>query len=307
MISINKLDFCYPGSDKLILRSIDLTIKKGSLFGLLGPNGAGKTTLISLLTGLYPVTKGSVVIDQQCLQSNQRQIKKKSGYVPQDYAFYPNLTAYENLDFFAGVQGLSGRKKQQRIEYCLEFCQLQGFASQAASTFSGGLKRRLNLSIGLLTDPDIIYFDEPTVGIDPQSREFILEKIKSLQQQGKTIIYTSHYMEEVEKLCDYVAIIDHGQICVQGALSEIQQDTASRLVIFLKCPLSDAQQQQLSGSFIISEKDKVLTFEGVESLAKTNTILSMLASLGLEVNQVHYGKSNLEELFMKITKRELRD
>ena len=307
MISIRNLSFSYPGSEKVVLNSVDLTIQVGSLFGLLGPNGAGKTTLISLLTGIYRVKKDTITIDGLDLFSNLQQIKKISGYVPQEYAFYPNLTAQENLHFFAGVQGLSSQKSRRQIEFCLEFCQIQDFSSEKVSTFSGGLKRRLNIAIGLLTDPRIIYFDEPTVGIDPQSRAFILDKIKSLQMQGKTIIYTSHYMEEVEKLCGYVAIIDNGKICLQNALSDIQSENAGQLEILLERPLGGIEKEKLLFSFAMIENDKKLTFENIDSLEKTNAVITMLASMNIEVKKINYGKNDLEDLFMSITKRELRD
>lgn len=307
MISINKLSYCYPGSDRQVLNAIDLTIERGSLFGLLGPNGAGKTTLISLLSGLYKAPVDSVSIDGQCLSSNSKAIKKLSGYVPQDYAFYPSLTAEENLRFFSGIQGMSGAYRQQRIKYCLEFCQLEAFAQQKAATFSGGLKRRLNLAIGILTDPAIIYLDEPTVGIDPQSRAFILDKIKSLQIQGKTIIYCSHYMEEVEKLCDHVAIIDRGEICLQDTLANIQATSSSQLTVHIEHPLDSSNKQQLENQFTMAENYSELLFEGIDSLHKTNVVLGVLAAMDVPVTGIVYGHNNLESLFMTITKRELRD
>lgn len=307
MISINNLSYRYPRSEGKVLNAIDLTIERGSLFGLLGPNGAGKTTLISLLNGLYKVPVDTVSIDGQCLSSNPRAIKKLSGYVPQEYAFYPNLSAQENLDFFSGVQGMSGEYQRQRIKYCLEFCQLEAFAQQQAASFSGGLKRRLNLAIGILTDPAIIYLDEPTVGIDPQSRAFILDKIKALQTQGKTIIYCSHYMEEVEKLCDHVAIIDRGEICMQGALADIQAASSSHLTVYIEQPLDSSKKQQLENQFTLVENNNELLFEGIDSLHEANVVLGVLDSIKVPVIRITYGHNNLENLFMAITKRALRD
>ena len=215
MIRVEGVSFRYPGAERDSLQGVSLTIPTGSLFGLIGPNGAGKTTLISLITGLLPLQTGSITLDGDGNHG------KSIGYIPQEYAFYPNLSARENLEFFAGVQGLKGAECQRRIRDCLAFCQLETVANQRAGRFSGGLKRRLNIAIGLLKDAPILFFDEPTVSIDPQSRAFILGQIQVLRERGKTILYTSHYMEEVEQLCDHLAIIDHGQLLCQGTLAEL--------------------------------------------------------------------------------------
>ena len=153
MITIANLYYQYPGASKQVLQGVQLSIEQGSLFGLLGPNGAGKTTLIGLLTGILRHSQGSITIAGHPLPHGIKQVKQLIGYIPQDYAFYPNLTGYENLQFFAGVQGIAANRKKARIDYCLEFCQLQQVANQRASEYSGGLKRRLNIAIGLLTDP----------------------------------------------------------------------------------------------------------------------------------------------------------
>ncbi len=307
MISIKNLNFTYPRSDKLALENIDLTIDGGTIFGLIGPNGAGKTTLLSLLTGLNRANKRTITIDGHCIQANPQKVKRISGYIPQDYAFYPSLSAKENLLFFAGAQGLSGTHKQQRIDYCLDFCQLQEYANQKSATYSGGLKRRLNIAIGLLTDPQILYFDEPTVGIDPQSRAFILDKIKNLQQQGKTIIYTSHYMEEVEQLCDQIAIIDHGRICISGALNELKQSGNTTLKVQTQKALSGSENKELASKFSMTKEGSQLTFENIPHIEKVNSVLSTIAAMDVEVSGINYGSHNLEELFMTVTKRDLRD
>lgn len=199
-----------------ILENLSLQINTGSVFGLLGPNGAGKTTLVSILNQLVKKDSGSIEIYGLNLEKNSNEIKKISSYIPQTYAFYPNLTAYENLEFFGALYGLSGEKLKQQIQYCVEVTSLEKFLHKKAFTYSGGVKRRLNIAIGLMNSPKIIYFDEPTVGIDPQSRKYILDVIKNLNKtQDTTIVYTSHYMEEIEFLCDEIAILDKKKIIFQ--------------------------------------------------------------------------------------------
>lgn len=307
MINIENLNFKYPGSKKDALQNIQLSIKKGSLLGLIGPNAAGKTTLISLLTGVLKYTQGTITIAGYDLAKESKQAKQLIGYIPQDYAFYPNLTALENLQFFAGVQNITSARKSERIAYCLEFCQLKNVATQRVSEFSGGLKRRLNIAIGLLNDPQILFFDEPTVGIDPQSRFFILQQIKALQEQGKTIIYTSHYMEEVEQLCDYLAIIDHGKVLKQGTLKSLQKAQQQLFAIDFEEPIDEQRLSQLKNNFNFSIKDKQLVFHDVADLLTCNQIISELQQMNLEASSMFYGKYNLEQVFLDLTNERLRE
>lgn len=222
MIEIKDLSFSY--AKEKVLNHIDLTIDKGELFGLLGANGAGKTTLISILNGLQKEYEGAVFVDGMKLKTSLKKIQTISSLVPQSLAFYPNLTAYENLEFFGSLYGLSGIKLKEKIGYALEITSLKKVVNQKAVNYSGGLKRRLNIAIGLLNEPRILYLDEPTVGIDPQSRNYILQMIKKINQEKKmTVIYTSHYMEEVEFLCDRVCIIDKGKVLKNLKKSEFSK------------------------------------------------------------------------------------
>lgn len=306
MINIKNLSYRYSGAASLALQAIDLTIEKASLFGLLGPNGAGKTTLISLLTGILRADSGHIVINGLELPESGKQARRLMGYVPQDYAFYPDLTALENLQFFAGVQGLKGTDVKKRIDYCLEFCQLQSVARQRAGTFSGGLKRRLNIAIGLLSDPEIVIFDEPTVSIDPHSRAFILQQIKALQQQGKTIIYTSHYMEEVEQLCEDIAIIDHGQLLKQGSLQAMQQGY-QQVVLNSKAPISQSCVDILSKQFKLSCDKQQIIFHDIATMTDYHKVIASTERLNLDIASVYYGKANLEQIFLDLTCKQLRD
>lgn len=216
IIEIKNLTKYYKGNEEPALNAISLDIMKDEIFGLLGPNGAGKTTAISILCGLFPPTEGNVTINGYNIRTDRDRIKKIIGVVPQDIALYPTLTAIENLTFFGNMFGLKGRQLRERIMDRLTVFGLERYARKRISTFSGGMKRRINLIAGLLHEPSILFLDEPTVGIDVQSRIVILDFLKEINQKGTTIIYTSHYMEEAENLCSRVAIIDRGSVISVG-------------------------------------------------------------------------------------------
>jgi len=221
IIEIKHLTKIYKGSSTPAIDDINLDISTGEIFGLLGPNGAGKTTTISILCGLFSPTSGNVFIDGMDYQHTSETIKNIIGVVPQDIALYPTLTARENLTFFGHLYGLKGRKLKSRIDECLELFRLEKNAGKKIKTFSGGMKRRINLIAGILHKPKIIFLDEPTVGVDVQSRNVILEHLKNINQEGTTLIYTSHYMEEAENFCSKVAIIDKGEIIIEGQPEEL--------------------------------------------------------------------------------------
>ncbi len=215
-IDVIKLSKEYKNTSTLAVDDISFSIEEGEMFGLLGPNGAGKTTTISILCGLLQSTKGEVIIGGMNSITHSDSIKKIIGIVPQDIALYPNLTAYENLRFFGNMQGIKGTHLKHRISELLGIFGLEQKAKQKVNTFSGGMKRRVNLIAGILHAPKILFLDEPTVGIDVQSRKVIMEYLMTLKQVGMTIVYSSHHMEEAEKFCDRVAIIDFGKIIVHG-------------------------------------------------------------------------------------------
>jgi len=207
------------------LDGLSLEIKKGRIFGLLGVNGAGKSTLLSVLNGLTDIDEGDVEIFGLDLKKEIREIRNISSIVPQNLAFYEKLTVKENLEFFSNIQKAS----KENFLKAIEINDLSELLNQEASTLSGGQKRRLNMAIGLLNDPQIIYFDEPTVGIDPKSRNDILDSIRSYKDLGITVVYTSHYMNEIEKICDDVAVIAKGKLIEQGTLKEILQSKSQTL------------------------------------------------------------------------------
>lgn len=307
MIEFAGVHFTYPGCRQETLIDLSLSVEKGGLLGLIGPNGAGKTTMISLLTGRFSASKGSVRIAGYALPSERNKIKGRIGYIPQDYAFYPQLTLMENMEFFAGVQKLPRANKKARIQACMEFCQIAHMAGKKVQTFSGGLKRRTNIAIGLLADPEILLFDEPTVGIDPQSRAFILKQIKALQEEGKTIVYTSHYMEEVEQLCDVLAIIDHGRILQQGTIHEVHAHLDSGLEIEFCADADVSGLRTLADNFDGQLNGSVFSSESIRSEDDFSRFMQEALNRGLKIKRLSYGQSRLEQLFLQMTDRELRD
>ncbi|MEN8142283.1 MAG: ATP-binding cassette domain-containing protein [Thermodesulfobacteriota bacterium] len=210
------LEKTYPGGERAALDGVDITIGAGGLFGLLGPNGAGKTTAISIMSSLLRPTRGAVEVFGFNVLCHGRQVKQMIGLVPQEIALYRDLTARENLRYFAGLYGLRGRALAKRLDECLDFVGLLDKADQRVGRYSGGMKRRINLAVGILHQPRLLFLDEPTVGIDAQSRNMILGSLATLNEQGTTMVYTTHYMEEAERLCKEVAIIDNGRIISQG-------------------------------------------------------------------------------------------
>lgn len=207
--------------DRKAVDGVTFEIAAGETYGLLGPNGAGKTTTISMICGLLHKDAGSVVVDGRPIEVNSVSARDALGYVPQDLAIYPDLSAGENLSFFASLYGLSGAERQKAVDRVLDLTGLTDRAKDKAGEFSGGMKRRLNIGIGLLHGPKLLMLDEPTVGVDPQSRNAILDSVAALGTEGLAVLYTTHYMEEAERLCDRVGIIDQGQLIAEGTRREL--------------------------------------------------------------------------------------
>lgn len=233
MISVQGLSYCYRRSQRLALDNVSIDIPAGAAFGLLGPNGAGKSTLLSLLNGLLPIRSGSVRIAGLDGIEQIDRIKTLSAFVPQDYAFYSTLSGRENLNFFAGIYRLDATTKRERIDYCVGVCQLQDILDRRADEYSGGMKRRLNLALGLLNAPQILYLDEPTVGVDALSRQCIIDAIRQLTQAGITIVYTSHYMEEVQAICSEIGVINHGRVILRDSVENLGIGAARLEQIYL--------------------------------------------------------------------------
>ncbi len=221
MLHIQKLSKKYKGADYFSVSNLDLDILKGEIFGVLGPNGAGKTTLISMLCSLIKPTSGTFTINNLDYINNKKELKQLIGIVPQEYALYPSLTAYENLSYFGSMYGMQGKILKKSIHLYLEKMGLLEFANKKIEIFSGGIKRRINLIASVLHQPKILFLDEPTVGVDVQSKNVIIDHLKQLNKEGTTIVYTSHHLNEAEHFCSRVAIIDNGKIILKGTPKEL--------------------------------------------------------------------------------------
>ena len=307
MIWLSELCYYYDPHAPAALDKVSFSIERGCVFGLLGPNGAGKTSLISLLAGLLKPQGGSISIDGESLAAWRARRPSAIALVPQDYAFYPMLTVTENLSFFAGVQGLSSQQRKRNCSDAVAFACLESVASRRAGELSGGLRRRLNLAIALTGAPDVLLLDEPTVGVDPQSRHFLLEAVKRFAATGHTVLYASHYMEEVEAICSGLAIMDHGKLLKVGTLAEIKGAETSVLTLAFARPLSEALIADLRARYPCMEAaDQVVR---VPSLATDEIafLLSTLSAAGLTPQHMEYGTPNLEQVFMQLTHHSLRE
>ena len=310
IIEVKELTKVYSG--RKAVNNISFEIKKGEAFGLLGPNGAGKTTTISMLSCLILPTSGDAHIEGKSIIKEPIEVKKRIGVVPQDIALYPTLSAKENLFFWGEMYGLSGRRLKEKVDEVLQVVGLTERSKDRINKYSGGMKRRINIAVGLLPSPKLLILDEPTVGVDPQSRNNILESLKKLNKDGLTILYTSHYMEEVEFLCDRVAVMDLGNIIAQGTQNELR--LLAGKMDSLKISTIDEVKENL-GEIIkkVSETDEVkiadraieiLTLQGRKVLPK---IIELLGNNSIRIKSVEVEEPNLESLFLHLTGKELRD
>jgi ABC-2 type transport system ATP-binding protein len=303
MLKIDSVSYRYRDAATPALQNVTLEIPAGGVYGLLGPNGAGKTTLISVLSGLLTATDGRISLNGQALNEVRKKNPRAIALVPQDYAFYPMLTVAENLRFFGGVLGLSGAELKSQSESAIAFARLEQVVGKRAEQLSGGLRRRLNLAIGLLGKPQLLLLDEPTVGVDPQSRHFLLDSIAALPAAGTTVIYTSHYMEEIEAICQKIAIVDQGQVLAEGTLSDILHSPEPLLDIGLEQPLPESIAQRYSATLIGEQKYRLI----LPSTVTLQNMLDELASAGCSVRNLSLGQHDLEQVFMRLTNRSLRD
>lgn len=306
MLTIRDLSYRYPQTEKSVLTGVSLNAQRGQILGLLGPNGAGKTTLISHLSGILQVQQGDISIDGAPFAFIRQRSPTRIAVAPQEYAFYPMLTVTENLKCFAAAGGLGGERKRKRIVECLAFSQLERFAHVRGERLSGGLKRRLNLAIALLPEPELILLDEPTAGVDPQSRAFLMDAVRTLANNGAAVIYTSHYMGEIEAIADRVIIIDDGKVLRDGTLSELLNDGVAHVRLAAD-GVTAAQLGALLGRFGKAESSGG---EWRVMLAPEQTPAALLAAVeaaGGRLRHAEFGRNNLEQLFMTLTHRSLRD
>jgi ABC-2 type transport system ATP-binding protein len=276
---------------------ISLEIAPGEAFGLLGPNGAGKTTTLSMIVGLLRPDSGSVEVGgaDPLLPATRRRI----GICPQAVSLYPELTGRQNLTFFARLQGLAGRELRERVDWALEFAGLTDRAGGRVETYSGGMQRRLNLVAGLVHDPEILLCDEPTVGVDPQSRNHLYESIERLRDEGHTILYTTHYMEEAQRLCGRIAILDHGKILALGSPDELIAAHGGTATVIADLAGARPPGLELPGSI----EGQSLRFESRAPLAE----VAKLVERGLRFDSLNIQQPDLESVFLALTGRRLRD
>ncbi len=289
---------------------ISLEVEKGEIFGFLGPNGAGKTTTISMIAGLLKPDAGEIFIDSLKVESDLKKIKKIMGVVPQEMAFYEDLSAKENLFFWGKLQGLRGKVLEERIEYYLEKTGLRGREKEPLKKYSGGMKRRINLIIGLIHEPKLLLLDEPTIGIDVQTRLNIYGVIKEASARGTTILYTTHNLQEAEDLCHRIAIMDQGKILALGTLGELIRIVGEKDIALVSGRFGADQVRSVLGSFreaaILSlEEGKVML--SLEASKSMPLLLEEFFKKNIHVEDVSIKQPNLESVFLRLTGKELRE
>ncbi|MCH8986034.1 MAG: ABC transporter ATP-binding protein [Acidobacteria bacterium] len=293
------------------VNDVSFHIDPGETYGLLGPNGAGKTTVLSLVVGVLEADGGEVVVAGEIMNPKATRAKTAVGYVPQDVAIYPDLSARENLMFFGRLVGLSGRTLKNRAAQVLEIVALSDRAKERTSRFSGGMRRRLNIGIGLMHKPRLLVLDEPTVGVDPQSRNAILESVDAMATEGMAILYTTHYMEEAERLCDRIGIIDNGKIVAEGTRRELVQEQGGLDSVHIGItghglPAANAAME-LESVYQASVGDKSIELIVTDARASLAGIIKVVVETGANITGVEIDEPNLESVFLHLTGKALRD
>lgn len=311
---LEAIDLGKTYKDIVAVEGVNLYMEEGESVGLLGPNGAGKSTTISMISSLLPPTKGTVRYNGEDVLKNPKALRPVLGMVPQEIALYDELSAYENMKFFGKVYGLSGKQLENKIQEVLEMVGLKERQKDTIDTYSGGMKRRVNIAVSLMHDPKILIMDEPTVGIDPQSRNYILEMVRELNRKnGLTVLYTSHYMEEVERLCDRVYIMDHGEIIASGTKDELKSLLSNEETIQIQV---EAYNDMFSRLLKAHEGVKQLIYdENAASFtliaSKGEQFLGDIFEIAKETNVkilgINLQKATLEDVFLHLTGRKLRD
>ncbi|MNX19049.1 Daunorubicin/doxorubicin resistance ATP-binding protein DrrA [compost metagenome] len=298
--------------DQTVVDNLSLRVNQGEIVGLLGPNGAGKSTTVSMISTILAPDSGEIWVDQQSLVHSSAEIRKIMGIVPQDLALYEALSAQDNLEFFGSLYGMSGNVLKDRAKEVLELMGLYDKRHQSIQEFSGGMKRRINIGIALMHNPKLLILDEPTVGIDPQSRNHILETVLGLKRDnGTTVIYTTHYMEEVEYLCDRAAIMDHGKLIAYGTKEELQQSSGALDTLTLTFQPTGRENAEVVGQIpgiariTMDKNEMTLLVDPKED--NVIEILDQLRNLGIHLSSFQYEEVNLEHVFLQLTGKSLRD
>lgn len=308
IVQIDKLTKRFD--ETVAVDQISLGIKEGEIYGLLGPNGAGKSTLINMMCGMLKKDEGSISIFGKNIDNSMMEIKKDLGVVPQEIALYQDLTAKENVKFFGSLYGLKGSVLKEKTAEALEFVGLIDQANKLAKTFSGGMKRRLNIACAIVHQPKMIIMDEPTVGIDPQSRNHILTSVKKLNQQGATIIYTTHYMEEAEFLCSRIGIIDYGKLIAEGTNEELQNIVTDRKTLVVETSIGlnyDMRRlETIKGVLNVTVKDSTVMVEALREADVIGVVVDFFEENELPIRDIQMKNANLETIFLSLTGRKLR-
>lgn len=285
--------------------TISFSVPRGSICGLIGHNGAGKTTLMKMLCGLVKPDYGSITISGLDLSDNLSEARSLIGYVPQKNSLYPEMSGYENLSFFGSIRGLSGKALQESIDFCVRVTGLEEYLHSSASTYSGGLAKRLNLAIGLLGNPSILYLDEPTVGVDPHSREMILNTLSALRHEyATTILYTSHYLEEVEKICDRIVIIDHGKVVGNDTSENLLRECKAMEIIFESPPFGPGEVPESMSALegVVYTPLKISVSQEAIYISLP-TLLEELSARHARIERIRYGSGSLEQFIEKMDRQ----
>ncbi|MCC3377452.1 ABC transporter ATP-binding protein [Cohnella sp. REN36] len=297
--------------DFIAVDNMSLAVREGEIFGFLGANGAGKSTTINMISSLLRNTKGEIILLGKNIAKSAKFAKSNIGVVPQDLAIYEDMTAYENVSFFAGLYGLRGAQLKERTVEALEFVGLGDKHKAYPKNFSGGMKRRLNIACAIAHRPKLIIMDEPTVGIDPQSRNYILNSVRKLNDMGCTIIYTSHYMEEVEEICTRIAIVDHGKIIAEGTKEQLKAIITDTKDIWIGIKSEDEIKveplKQIPGVASVRVEEHMVMINSKAEVNNLNLIIQQLIRDRAEIRSVEEQAPNLETVFLTLTGRNLRD
>ena len=313
IVEVKDLIKHYPGAAEPAVRGISFGVLQGEVFSLLGPNGAGKTTSLSMLACLLEPSGGEILIDGHSVRSEPLAVKRAIGVVPQEIALYPTLSARENLRFWGHMYGLGGSELKRRIEEVLETVGLRDRANDRVEKYSGGMKRRINIAAGLLHRPKVVLMDEPTVGIDPQSRRNILEMVKALNAQGMTVLYTTHYMEEAQELSHRIGIIDHGSVIALGTLAELTRLVGQNDEVELHIAAEETKPEllqalaEVEGVMQVAALDHTVRLMTQDGNAALPGLITVANRQGVRVTSVSIKEPNLEAVFLHLTGRALRD
>jgi ABC-2 type transport system ATP-binding protein len=289
VLRVEQLAFRYGAQTEWAVDDVSLEVAAGQVVGMLGPNGAGKSTLIRLIVGVQSPQRGRI----------ERPMPPLTAWAPQDFAFYPMLSCRENLEVFAGAARLRGAAARAQVDDCLQRLNLQAHADRRADTCSGGIRRRLNVAIALLAKPTLLLLDEPTANVDPQSRAFLLDTVRALAAAGTAVVYSSHYMDEVQAVCDRIGIIDHGRMLAHGAMTDLLTDGVRRLTITCRQP-----PQAAGLEFTRTGPHWHCTLPPQLSVSAA---LAAIEAAGAQLLSVQYGNRDLEDVFLRLTQRHLRD